>query len=775
MTALFQRILSMSLSASWVILAVIAARFLLKRAPKWVICSLWALVALRLICPVSIESPFSLVPRQETVLEEVTAYVPFPAEPEPMDHALAETRSVYQEPAAAAYDAAPVPEPSSSEVKSRQANWLAVSTIVWLTGAGILASYALISCLRIRQTIGACIDLGNGVFLCDYIDTPFILGAIRPKIYLPSAMEPKDAAHVLAHERAHLTRRDHWWKPLGFSLLALHWFNPLMWLAYVLLCRDIELACDEKVIKELAEPEKKSYSEALLKCSIKRNAIAACPLAFGEVGVKQRIRSIVYYKKPGFWILLTSLLAVLALALCFLTDPRPNNLANILNIRKDVVCIDVWGRKGTLHYEGEEALAQVTELMDSLEYDPTPAQDSPIPGNSDENKWSYYLFKINYEEETEYILSDYHHQLVWTRDAQGNTSLPYRLKNPEVLNQFLSDHATPIRNRRVETQQQGATDAPADWLRHILPRHISTARAYIITNAQRIEGGYLSNAQLSQAISVLNAMPTSALTAAEEIPNFTYDDLRYFSTNPNAPYTPTGISLVLEDKDWNLSAIVRLYEHTLELVLLQDFTWEGNAADTQPGHGWLWKAESPELESYLASLIQEPPSIQTFLGARYDFLQETLYLTDGSHTLQTPLLQYWDYEIVSPGEGEGTFGFRCRPQEETEGWVYFGWYGNTFSPPSQGEYWIKNRSYQNCNQDTGSTKYYIAPQPNTWSKERYLQGEYMPWIYQRHACEHGDFLVINDGADAWIEEYEETLDDIRTFITQTGEETTPQG
>ncbi len=778
MTALFQTILSRSLSASWVVLAVISARFLLKKAPKWVNCALWALVALRLVCPISIESPFSLVPSQDTLLEEVAVHVSAPAAPEAPAYA-PEKAAVPQEPAAAPYIPSPAPKTHAAETETSQWNWLAISTGVWLLGVLALSAYALVSACRIRQKVGACIDLGNGVFLCDYIDTPFILGVIHPKIYLPSAMDPRDAAHVLAHEKAHLARRDHWWKPLGYTLLALHWFNPRLWLAYSLLCRDIELACDEKVIKDLAGPEKKSYSEALLKCSVQRSTIAACPLAFGEVGVKQRIRSILHYKKPGFWILLVSILALVVLALGFLTDPQQPTLASMLDIGEDVVCVDVWGRKGLLCYEAVEELDWFLELLDTMEYDPEPIQDEPILGDADENGWSYWLLRIHrdkdFTEAEGYLMADYDYTMVWTRDAEGNTSLPYRLKNPEALQSFLQDYATPVLNRIVTEVKEGDLTDPAAWLRHVREESIKNARC-ITHDGKNLEVERLSMRQLSQAVSILNAIPAFSLGAGEAVTKQTFQNMRYYNNGYGRPLWYAGSSLILEDAAWNMTAIVRHYEDRTELLLLRDFSWNSrDPLDTDPGYGWIWRVDSQELADCLSEIAQRPANISTFAGSRYAFNRESIQLTDGSHSLHAITLVNWDYEIIYPHEGEGSFGFRCRPKEESEGWVYFGWWGNNFSTLSDAEYWNKNQFSYNSIQDTEGTKYYLLPQANTWNEELYLQGEYMPWIYKRYACKHGDFIILNQDADAWVKEYEEDLGYIRMFITQTCKETESQG
>ena len=315
MSELFLNLLDMSLAATWLIAAVILVRLLLKKAPKWICCLLWVLVAVRLICPFSLESKLSLVPETDPVLPSIAeAYGPDTPIQGP-DVSPEQTR-----PDDTVQHSAIVVETPTVET----VNDLEVAAIIWLVGMAALLLYALISYLRLRRRVAASMLLHENIRLCDGIDSPFILGLFRPRIYLPSTVTREDMTYVLAHERAHLARRDHWWKPLGFMLLAVYWFNPLVWVAYILLCRDIELACDEKVIREMGDGEKKSYSKALLSCSVPRRMIAACPLAFGEVGVKSRIKSVLNYKKPAFWIIVAALVACIVLAVCFLTDPiRP--------------------------------------------------------------------------------------------------------------------------------------------------------------------------------------------------------------------------------------------------------------------------------------------------------------------------------------------------------------------------------------------------------------------------------------------------------------------
>ena len=296
----FSLVLTMSLSASWIAAAVLVLRLCLKRAPKWVNVLLWGIVAVRLVLPVSIESPLSLLPRTEAILPAAAA--------QPIQ---AGTAPAVGGAAAAAYVTAASSQPS----------WLSMLAWVWLVGIAVLLLYTWISTQRLRRKVREAVRLQGNIYETEHIDSPFVLGVLRPRIYLPYHMDSRDREQVIAHEQAHLRRRDHVWKPLGFLLLTIHWFNPLLWLSYVLLCRDIELACDEKVIKNLSCGQRADYMQALVTCSVNRRRIAACPLAFGEIGVKERVKSVMNYKKPTFWIILLAVAVCIVLAVCFLTNP----------------------------------------------------------------------------------------------------------------------------------------------------------------------------------------------------------------------------------------------------------------------------------------------------------------------------------------------------------------------------------------------------------------------------------------------------------------------
>ena len=309
MEGVFIKLLNLSIQASILIVVVLLLRFILNKSPKWMKCLLWALVAIRLVCPFSIESIFSLSPDAEVV--SMDNYVGMPniqSEAAGADRSVNEYAEIHDNEAVTA--------------EKKNTNPFHILSIIWSVGIVILAVYALGSCLKIWRRVKLSIRTTENIYICDRIESPFIFGIIKPRIYLPSGISEEQKESVIAHEQAHLKRLDHFWKPFGFCLLTVYWFNPLCWLAYILLCRDIELACDEKVIKNMDVTQKKIYSQVLLSFSESQKQILACPLAFGEVGVKERIRSILNYKKPAFWIIAVAIVSMIVTSVLFLTSPK---------------------------------------------------------------------------------------------------------------------------------------------------------------------------------------------------------------------------------------------------------------------------------------------------------------------------------------------------------------------------------------------------------------------------------------------------------------------
>ncbi len=310
MAEFFLEVVNMSISASWIVLAVLLFRFLLKKAPKWINVLLWGIVAVRLICPFSFESALSLIPSSQTINPEVALNQPV------INSGMSVIDNVINP---------IISETTLSFQPEKDINFfqfiMPFLAELWFVGVAALLIYTLVSFLRLQSKIDTAVLLRDNIFQSENVVSPYVLGLVKPKIYLPFNINGQDMEHVIAHEQAHIQRKDYLWKPLGFMILTLHWFNPLVWLGYVMLCRDIELACDEKVVKEFNNEQRADYSQALLTCSVNRRMIAACPLAFGEIGVKNRVKTVLNYKKPAFWVAAIAFIAVIVVALCFLTNP----------------------------------------------------------------------------------------------------------------------------------------------------------------------------------------------------------------------------------------------------------------------------------------------------------------------------------------------------------------------------------------------------------------------------------------------------------------------
>lgn len=315
MTELFLSFVNRSITAGWMILPVLCLRWCLRNfRSKDLICILWGLVGLRLALPFSLPSPFSLIPSAQTIPTDIM-YASSPA----IDTGLSTLNQTVNPMLSTSFS----PDPATSANPLQIL--LALAALIWVIGIALFALYALISLLRLRHRLAEAVPVGENVWVCDHIASPFLLGLIHPRIYLPSSLDPQTAASVIAHEHAHLMRRDSIWKAVGFVLLALYWFHPLVWVAYVLFCRDMELACDARATRDFSPAERKTYAEALLACSLPHAGRSFCPLAFGEIGVKSRIRALLQGKKPSHLLVVVTISIIAILAVCFLTDPVPSD------------------------------------------------------------------------------------------------------------------------------------------------------------------------------------------------------------------------------------------------------------------------------------------------------------------------------------------------------------------------------------------------------------------------------------------------------------------
>ena len=525
----FIKVLNMSISASWLVLVVIGLRFLLRKSPRWIHVALWALVAVRLLCPFSIESDVSLIPSPQTVPETILY------DRTPAIHSGVELidKTVNQ---SLAQNRTPSPGASVNPVQIDLFIW----ENLWCLGMVVMFAWAGISYARLRRKVAPSVDVGGGVHICDYIDTPFILGIVKPRIYLPSSLEPDAASHVLAHERAHMARRDHWWKPLGYLLLTIYWFNPLLWLAYILLCRDIELACDEKVIRNMEAHQKKAYSEALLHCSVNRRHIAACPLAFGEVGVKERVKTVLNYKKPAFWIVLLAVLALIVTAVCFLTDPR-NEEERIFRVEKVVyrntlVSIHipepeislfrltsdrVW--KGQIADEEWKVLGEFSEIdISNLNFDELffasglgMEDDLTLSQLREENRETW-LLSVSLEEHpntTAFYL------LFWQKNGDVYLADGIAMTNVHPLHESVLDASMHVnwlyRLVDAESSWEDASTNPYVWTSTVKPQDLHKVWAFPYgqaTYSNTIEGN-----RLEELVNLLNAVKEEEIVAKKPV------------------------------------------------------------------------------------------------------------------------------------------------------------------------------------------------------------------------------------------------------------------
>lgn len=480
MSEFFLKIVNMSISASWLVLAVLLLRLVLKKAPKWVSVLLWGFVALRLLMPFSIESNFSLIPGQLTNGQIISNVG---------DVYIGETDTIgiyegHEQQTGQQSVGSFVAEQGSIKPPKTVGNTVyPILSWIWLAGVAAMLIYTAISYILLRRKVATAVLLRKNIFQSENVDSPFVLGIITPKIYLPFRMDDPSLDYVIAHEESHIRRKDHWWKPFGFVLLAIHWFNPLMWLGYILLCRDIELACDEKVIKEMDNENKANYTEALVAFSIHRRSIAACPLAFGEVGVKERVKSVMNYRKPAFWIIIAAMIICIIVAVCFLTNPTDSYGIGIQSIRgttytesNDTPAIEL---DYFLLLDGEDTLRGGQWLHEVSKDEPERTKDGSIPYDGSLGKYRMMIelpktgpsasFRKSHEEGTVYTLEgmpgsfedSVYYKVVYPEEGGMiiyiGSDVPFRFRKPGMSNdryirgplkirlvQFTEHHYEPV-------------------------------------------------------------------------------------------------------------------------------------------------------------------------------------------------------------------------------------------------------------------------------------------------------------------------------------------
>lgn len=485
MGEVFLTLLHMSVTAGYMILAVVALRVILKKAPKWIICLLWGLVGVRLACPVSVKSVFSLIPRGESVPRE-TAAAPYGAfDPGP---------AVFGEAANSVVASA---EASNAAAHAPRTDvFITAVSAVWLAGVAVMLVCALVSYMKLKRSVATAVPSKDGVFVCDEIAAPFLFGLFRPAIYVPAHLPEETLQNVVEHETAHFKRGDHLWKPLGYLLLAAHWFNPLCWLAYMLLCRDIEAACDEKVIRRKDKAGLAAYSQALLDCSFQRAGVSAYPLAFGEVGVKQRVRSVLGYKKPKLRVLLTAAVLCALVVASLMTDPVAAAISFALPEGvTEIAVTHILGGKTEEHRAGGKALRRWNVWLSGLRGEEAPFAPDKTPG--DVNGGERYVITASAPNGSA--------QYVYIKDENGDVWLLadaawYAVQNPCDPPAAYSKAALPA--------GQAADDVPLPQTKTALPE---------LTAAQTAQEPAKEATAPSAGNGSISAKPTAAPEASPEI------------------------------------------------------------------------------------------------------------------------------------------------------------------------------------------------------------------------------------------------------------------
>lgn len=324
MEKIFTVICERGISAGYVILAVIVLRLLFRKSPRWVMGILWALVAIRLICPIVVESPFSVVPKGP-LFDKETSNLKSEQEVQQINNLPDQNQTAGKQVAEIKEHTAKQDETKDFWTDKRKTDSKKMLSTIWLLGMLVLTGYGIFGSLRVEYQLRFAVPVEQQIWECDTIHTSFLWGLFHPRIYLPSGMNEETKRYVIRHERAHQKRGDHWWKVIGYVLLVIYWFQPLMWIAYWIFARDIEYACDEHVIGNLSFAERKEYAQALLLCGSGRSRRLAGPLAFGGLGVKSRIKNVLSYQKPGRGKIAISLLVCVVVSVCFLTNPKDVN------------------------------------------------------------------------------------------------------------------------------------------------------------------------------------------------------------------------------------------------------------------------------------------------------------------------------------------------------------------------------------------------------------------------------------------------------------------
>ncbi len=455
MTSFFLSILNISFTATIVAVAVILLRFLFKKAPRWITCLLWGLVGLRLIFPFAVESRFSLVPNTEVLTDNFY---------------LQNTDALHTHTGINAFNSTVNHQLTSMPEPQKALELMDILAIVWISVAALVLIYGIVSYILMFLRVRTAIPLKKNIYQSENVNSPFVLGFIKPKVYIPFNLTGRTLKYVLAHEEAHIKRKDHIVKPFAYLLLSFHWFNPLMWLSYVLLCRDIEVACDEKVIKNYSINKRKNYAFALLNCKVNRSNIAVCPVAFGEVNVSDRIRKTLCYKKPAMWIIAVAIAVSVIASGCLLTNPKAETyFVEVGPAVETTIPAEAETNPATQVTEPTSEKEAVTENSEPQEttvaVTTVPETEAPAEAYEEYYEEDYYYEDEYYEEdyyyEDEYYEEDYYYEELPSRESLSEIANEINEKIAEAYREEIekkSLYGNTSTNRSPYSQPFSVTD-----------------------------------------------------------------------------------------------------------------------------------------------------------------------------------------------------------------------------------------------------------------------------------------------------------------------------
>lgn len=760
MRDVFTAVLEAGVYGSVIVLAVLLLRTLVKKTPgKW-LCLLWLLAFLRLAMPFQIESSFSLQPdtirfeqergsvgtvQPSAPVQDIVPAVPDDAEfPEDVTVSFGDAVMppvVSDSPVIQDTPVATVAPGISDHPAETHAviDWLAVCGWVWLAGCVCFCGYGLLSYLRLKRRVREAVRCADGAWECAGLETAFILGFLRPRIYIPMGTScGRD--FILTHERGHIARGDHWWKLLGYLVLAVHWYNPLVWLAYLLLCRDMERACDERVVRHMTLDERKAYSTALLSCSTNRARIAACPVAFGEISVKGRIQNVLNYRKPGFWVICVAVIALVFVAVCLMTNPAQSDLSAYLRdidsrltagvLNSDVAFTDL---------TTERELQELKSLLKNLRYAPDPVQED----TSGEDIWMYHWLKLECGEESDYILFTSDFTGVWA-EIDGKRTPMYMVEDPETVKEFFDTAVLAVVNRPTSGEPFATVYEHWAWTQGIHLDAVQKAsiqrRSPRVDNSVSTASGRFSLREFEEFLQILNALPETAFTSKTV-------DAKY---SPNEFGRNGGLVVTIMDEVNQLKAWIRLENDAVELILTD-----------QLGGKYCWVIEDETLLNYLKEMYVHPPIVTLWGWYGFDPVERCRVALELLKTQES-------YHVLTESDLEGAENV-LNPWQEKEYWKDRD--TRTVRVFPAGDYttwWIKEENgiiYDKMEFDT-----YVSPdmQPHDWRQADDLGRDVLiPWferfVWVDSQISLEGWEVTEDGETITISVSEEELRYLLTF------------